>query len=104
MIRLRIAEPDLPRPYRAPFDFAVRGAVIPVPAVVGAVLTFAVWLIAIATHSGRALRRAGLACRRRSSSSSLVRRAHGEGLTERVSRADEQLLRRRPTSGGSSCR
>ena len=35
VIKLRIDEPDLARPYRAPFNVSFRGADIPLPAVVG---------------------------------------------------------------------
>jgi basic amino acid/polyamine antiporter, APA family len=89
VIRLRITEPDLPRPYRSPFNFRVRGADIPLPAVVGAILTFAVWVIALVTHpgaryAGPAWLAAGLVVY------VAVRRAHGEGLTERVVAPDEQ--------------
>ncbi|HEX3805494.1 MAG TPA: APC family permease [Gaiellaceae bacterium] len=50
VIRLRISEPDLPRPYRAPFDVRIRGHAIPLPAIVGAIATFAIWIVALATH------------------------------------------------------
>jgi basic amino acid/polyamine antiporter, APA family len=40
VIRLRFSEPDLPRPFRAPLAAAL----------VGAPLTFAIWLISLATH------------------------------------------------------
>jgi basic amino acid/polyamine antiporter, APA family len=52
VIRLRIKEPDLERPFRAPFDVRVRGHSLPLPALVGAPLTFAVWVISMATHPG----------------------------------------------------
>jgi APA family basic amino acid/polyamine antiporter len=89
VIRLRIIEPDLPRPYRAPLNVRFRGAEIPLPAVVGSLLTFAVWIVALATHpgaryAGPAWLAAGLGIY------ALVRRSHGEGLTERVISADEQ--------------
>src|SRR5213595_2454763 len=45
VIKLRFSEPSRRRPYRVPFT--VRG--VPIPSAVGAVLTFAVWIIAIAT-------------------------------------------------------
>ncbi len=61
VIRLRIAEPDLPRPYRTPLNVTIRKAEIPLPAIVGAVLTFAIWIIALWTHAGRPLRRSRLA-------------------------------------------
>jgi APA family basic amino acid/polyamine antiporter len=50
VIKLRITEPDLPRPYRAPFPVTIRGREIPLPAIVGAAATFAVWVVAMATH------------------------------------------------------
>ena len=37
VIKLRIDEPDLPRPYRAPFNVRIRGVEIPLPAIVGSV-------------------------------------------------------------------
>ena len=52
VITLRIKEPDLPRPYRAPFDVRVFGHDLPLPALIGAPLTFAVWVISMVTHPG----------------------------------------------------
>ena len=68
VIKLRIAEPELPRPYRAPFPVTIRGREIPLPAIVGAVATFAIWVIAMATHP--AARYAGPSGSRSGSSSS----------------------------------
>jgi basic amino acid/polyamine antiporter, APA family len=92
VIKLRIAEPDLPRPYRAPLNIHVGRAEIPLPAVVGALLTFAIWVVAIATHpgaryAGPAWLAIGLVV------FVAVRRTHGEGLTERVVAPDEQHLK-----------
>jgi len=89
VIRLRITEPDLPRPYRAPLNVHFRGAEIPLPAVVGAILTFAIWIVSLVTHpgaryAGPAWLAAGLVVY------VIVRRSHGEGLTERVVAPDEQ--------------
>jgi APA family basic amino acid/polyamine antiporter len=88
VIRLRITEPDLPRPYRTPLNITIRGFEIPVPAAVGAALTFAVWILALATHpgaryAGPAWLAIGLVVY------VVVRRSHGEGLTERVTAPDE---------------
>ena len=47
VIKLRIDEPELPRPYRAPFSVTIRGSEIPLPAVVGSAATFAIWVIAM---------------------------------------------------------
>jgi APA family basic amino acid/polyamine antiporter len=91
VIRLRITDPDLPRPYRAPLNVRIRGSEIPIPAVVGAILTFSIWIIALATHpgaryAGPAWLAAGLVVY------VAVRRSHGEGLTERVISPDEQVF------------
>src|SRR5262249_15136051 len=83
VIKLRVTEPDLPRPYRTPLNVTVRRAEIPLPAVVGAVPTSAVWIAGVVTHPGA--RYVGpiwllvgifvfVA----------VRRYYGEGLTQRV--------------------
>jgi basic amino acid/polyamine antiporter, APA family len=84
VIKLRLAEPDRRRPYRVPWTIGR----IPVPSLVGAALTAAMFVVALATHTGA--RYAGpvwLAC------GLLVyvaiRKARGEGLLERVVSADE---------------
>jgi basic amino acid/polyamine antiporter, APA family len=84
VIKLRFSEPTRRRPYRVPFN--IRG--VPVPSVVGAILTFAVWIIAIATHPGARYAgpvwlALGLVLY------VVVRRSRGEGLLERVISADE---------------
>ena len=88
VIKLRIAEPDLPRPFRAPFDVRVGRHEIPLPAIVGSLATFAIWIVAMATHpaaryAGPAWLAAGVVV------FVLVRRSHGEGLMERVEAPDE---------------
>jgi APA family basic amino acid/polyamine antiporter len=50
VVKLRFSEPGLERPYRAPWNLTVRGVQVPVPAVVGAVLTLGLWIVAVATH------------------------------------------------------
>jgi len=87
VIKLRVTEPDLPRPYRAPLNITIRHTEIPVPAVLGAVLTFAIWVVALATHpgaryAGPAWLAIGLVV------FVAVRRSHGEGLTQRVTAPD----------------
>jgi basic amino acid/polyamine antiporter, APA family len=84
VVKLRFSEPERRRPYRVPLTVAG----IPLPSVVGAVLTFAVWIIAIATHAGAryagpAWLAAGLVVY------VVVRKSRGEGLRERVVSADE---------------
>ena len=50
VIRLRFTEPDLARPYRVPGNIRVRGVAVPIAALVGAPLTFALWIAALYTH------------------------------------------------------
>jgi len=50
VIRLRFSEPELPRPFRVPLNVSIRGVRVPVPALVGAPITFAIWIAAMATH------------------------------------------------------
>jgi APA family basic amino acid/polyamine antiporter len=89
VIKLRIDEPDLPRPYRAPFDVRIGGRDLPLPAIVGSIATFAIWVIALATHpgaryAGPAWLAAGVVV------FVAVRLSHGEGLMERVEAPDER--------------
>jgi basic amino acid/polyamine antiporter, APA family len=91
VIKLRVDEPELARPYRTPFNVVIRGAEVPLPAIVGAVATFAVWVLAMITHpgaryAGPAWLAAGLVV------FVAVRHAHGEGLMERVTADDERPL------------
>jgi basic amino acid/polyamine antiporter, APA family len=91
VIKLRIDEPALPRPYRAPFNVRVGQSEIPLPAIVGSIATFAIFIVALATHpAARYVGPAWLAC-------GLVvfvavRIAHGEGVMERVMSPDEHQL------------
>jgi APA family basic amino acid/polyamine antiporter len=91
VIKLRFSEPELPRPFRTPFGVQVRGVQVPVPAVVGALATTAIFITAMVTHrgaryAGPAWLLAGLVVY------VLVRRARGEGLLQHVLSADEQVL------------
>lgn len=52
VIRLRRKEPDLERPFRAKPEIMIRGVLVPLPALIGAPLTFAVWILALITHPG----------------------------------------------------
>ncbi len=89
IIKLRIAEPDLARPYRAPFTVRIRRVEIPLPAIVGSILTFAVWIVALVTHPGA--RYAGAAWLAIGVVVFVaVRRFNDEGLTERVVAVDER--------------
>jgi APA family basic amino acid/polyamine antiporter len=84
VIKLRFSHPDKRRPYRVPLSIGR----VPIPSVVGAVLTGGVWVLAMVTHAGAryggpAWLAAGLVVY------VLVRRGRGEGLRERVVSADE---------------
>jgi basic amino acid/polyamine antiporter, APA family len=85
VIKLRMTEPERRRPYRVPF--AVGG--IPIPSLVGALLTTAIWIVALATHAGARYGgplwlAIGLVLY------VVIRKARGEGLLERHVSADEQ--------------
>src|SRR4051812_30955437 len=90
VIRLRFSEPELPRPYRAPANVRIRGVEVPLPAIVGSLATFAIWVAALATHAGAryggpAWLAAGLVVY------GLVRKVRGEGLLEHVEVRTEHL-------------
>jgi APA family basic amino acid/polyamine antiporter len=50
VIRLRFSEPDLPRPFTVRGNVTIRGVAVPVAALLGAPLTFALWIAALVTH------------------------------------------------------
>jgi APA family basic amino acid/polyamine antiporter len=52
IVALRYKEPGARRPYRIPLSVRVRGADLPLPAVLGAVLSAAAWVGLVATHEG----------------------------------------------------
>ena len=52
VIRLRGREPELERPFRAGPNVSIRGVSVPLPALVGAPLTAAIWVLAMVTHEG----------------------------------------------------
>ncbi len=52
VIRLRMREPALARPFRARPGVPLRGTSVPVAALVGAPLTAAIWVLAMITHEG----------------------------------------------------
>jgi APA family basic amino acid/polyamine antiporter len=89
VVKLRFTQPNLRRPFRVPLNVRVRGAEVPVPSVVGAALTFAVFIAAMVTHIGARYGgpiwlAGGVVVYL------LVRRSRGEGLLEHVRSADEQ--------------
>jgi basic amino acid/polyamine antiporter, APA family len=84
VIKLRFTEPDRRRPYRVPLTVGR----LPIPSLVGAVLTFAILVDALLTHKGAryggpAWLAFGVVLY------VVVRKSRGEGLLERVVSADE---------------
>jgi len=91
VVKLRVSQPELRRPFRVPLGIPFRGAVIPLPSVVGALLTAAVFVTAMVTHigaryGGPAWLLAGLVVY------FIVRRGRGAGLLEHVAAVDDQEL------------
>ncbi len=94
--RLRYSEPERDRPYRMPLSIRVRGGALPIPAVVGAVLSGFGWLAVIVVHQparyvGLAWMIAGLTLY------VAYRRADGKSLVRRVS-VPAQVLRAEPVA------
>jgi APA family basic amino acid/polyamine antiporter len=50
VLRLRATEPELERPFRVPFDVRIGRVALPLPALVGALVTATLWIVALATH------------------------------------------------------
>jgi APA family basic amino acid/polyamine antiporter len=91
VIKLRFTKPDLRRPFRVPLSVRVRGVAVPIPSIIGALATAAVFVAAMVTHigariGGSAWLAAGVVVYL------LVRRSRGAGLLEHVAASDEQLL------------
>jgi APA family basic amino acid/polyamine antiporter len=49
LIVLRIKKPEMVRPFKVPLNLTIRGKKIPIPAVVGALASFAVWVLVVIT-------------------------------------------------------
>jgi APA family basic amino acid/polyamine antiporter len=92
IIVLRFKEPDRDRPYRVPLSVRVRGADVPVPAVIGALLAALAWISVLVTHHGA--RYVGLGWLGAGLLLYVVyRRTQGKSLLRRVF-VPEQALRR----------
>lgn len=91
VIKLRFSKPALERPFRVPLSIRVRGADVPLPSVIGALSTMAIFVAAMVTHIGA--RYGGpiwLACG--IVVYLLVRRGRGTGLLEHVEPVEEDEL------------
>lgn len=49
LIVLRIKKPEMTRPFKVPLNVRIRGKLIPIPAVLGAIASFAVWVMVVIT-------------------------------------------------------
>ncbi len=91
VVRLRFSRPELERPFRVPLSVRVRGADVPLPTVVGALATAAIFVAAMFTHIGA--RYAGPAWLAAGAVVYfLVRRGQGTGLLEHVEVAPDETL------------
>jgi len=89
VIRLRYSQPGAFRPYRVPFSIRVFGGELPLPALLGALLTILVFVLTMFTHpaaryGGPIWLAVGLVI------FGLVRRQRGTGLLEQVAGGGEQ--------------
>src|SRR5436853_4727638 len=91
VVKLRFSKPAAERPFRVPLSVRWRGADVPLPSIVGALATTAIFVAAMATHIGARyggpiwLAAGGVVYL-------FVRRSRGTGLLEHVEPADEEEL------------
>ena len=91
VVKLRFSKPGLERPFRVPFSVRIRGADVPLPSVLGALATAAIFVAAMVTHIGARYGgpiwlAVGVVVYL------LVRRSRGTGLLEHVEPAAEGEL------------
>jgi nucleotide-binding universal stress UspA family protein len=91
VVRLRFTKPELERPFRVPLSIRVGGAEVPVPSVLGALATAAIFVAAMVTHIGARYGgpiwlAVGVVVYL------LVRRSRGTGLLEHVEPAAQGTL------------
>ena len=96
IVRLRISQPDRPRPFRVPLDFSWRGARLPAPAIFAAVVTALAFLSVLAYH--QAARWVGLGWMTFGLVFYVVYRklVEGTSLTKRVSVTERALTKQVP--------
>ncbi|HMJ04577.1 MAG TPA: amino acid permease, partial [Conexibacter sp.] len=95
IIKLRYREPERERPYRVPLSVRFRGGSLPLPAVLGALLSAAGWVTVVVLHSGA--RYVGLAWLAAGLVLYVVyRRSDGNPLLRRVTIPERALRRGEP--------
>jgi len=100
VIALRFREPDLRRPFRVPLSIKVRGASVPLPAVLGALIAAVAWVNLIVSNQGA--RTAGAVWMAAGLVLYLVyRRRQGESLRARLAVAPGALQEAGPVQYGS---
>jgi basic amino acid/polyamine antiporter, APA family len=101
ILRLRFTEPTLERQYRIPLNVPVRGASVPIPALLGAILSGLVWVAIVVSHP--AARAVGLAWMVVGVVGYVVyRKTHGLPVRGRVAVPDAALRREeKPVEYGS---
>jgi APA family basic amino acid/polyamine antiporter len=50
ILGLRVRKPELPRPFKIPFNFKIRGRDIPLPVIIGLLATSTVWMVVIVSQ------------------------------------------------------
>ncbi len=91
VVRLRVTRPELRRPFRVPLNVDMRGVSVPIPSLVGALATAAIFVVSMVTHigaryGGPVWLLAGLVVYL------LVRRQRGAGLLEHVAASHQVEL------------
>ncbi len=96
VIRMRARAPDATRPFRIPFDVSVRGVAVPLPAVVGAVVTALAFASVLAFHEGARYIGGGWMLFGIGGYVIYRRVVEGTSLTKRVSVPTEALTKQTP--------
>lgn len=97
VVRMRITEPDRERPFRIPLDVSFRGARLPVPALLAALLTALAWVSVVVYHD--TARWVGFGWMAFGLTAYVIYRKGVEGatLTRRIEVPAEALVKDRPS-------
>lgn len=97
IIRLRITEPGLTRPFRVPFDVTIGGARLPLPTIAAAILTGLAWVSVVVLH-GTALAVGGSWMAFGIIAYVVHRKVEGTTLTRRIEVPAEALIKAAPAT------